>query len=54
MAKAYYDICPCKDCKKREAMCHATCVAYKKWKNNGAEIIEPFVDYKKKRRNRKR
>ena len=24
--------CPCKDCKKRNALCHSACDAYKKWR----------------------
>lgn len=50
MAKAYYDICPCKDCKERKVGCHENCVAYKEWKRNSVEVIEPYFDRKKKRR----
>ena len=51
MAKAYYGFCPCKGCKERKVSCHAKCVAYKEWKENGAEIkVDAGFDNKKKRR----
>ena len=51
MAKAYYDICPCKGCNERKIGCHANCEKYNSWKNNGVEINnEPFIDKKKRRR----
>ena len=38
MAKAYKDVCPCKDCNVRTATCHSVCKEYKDWKNSGIEI----------------
>lgn len=38
MAKAYKDVCPCKDCNKRTENCHGTCKEYKEWKESGIEI----------------
>ena len=42
MAKAYKDVCPCKDCNIRTVTCHSTCKEYKEWKESGIEIeVEP-------------
>jgi hypothetical protein len=50
MSIAYYGFCPCKGCNERKVGCHASCVAYKEWKKNSVEIVEPFVNKKRRRR----
>lgn len=42
MAKAYIDICPCKDCDKRITTCHSTCKEYKDWQSSGVEILKTY------------
>jgi hypothetical protein len=51
---AYYTICPCKDCKKREPLCHGKCKEYNEWKGNGVEIKEPFFEHPKRKRRLRR
>ena len=53
MAKAYQDVCPCKNCKERKIGCHAICVAYKEWKKKGIEIEVTFMNYQRRKRNGK-
>lgn len=50
MAKAYKEICPCKDCKKRTANCHGKCKDYNKWKASGVEIEKVYFFETIKRR----
>ena len=51
MPKSYKEICPCKDCKKRETGCHNKCEDYKEWKDSGKEIPPfPFIDWRKKKK----
>lgn len=52
--KAYKEICPCKGCSNRDAECHGKCERYVAWKKHGIEIKEPFIEYPKKRRLRRR
>ena len=53
MAIAYYGFCPCKGCNERKVGCHASCVAYKEWKKNSAEIKVNVVGFDKKKRRKK-
>jgi hypothetical protein len=50
---AYYTICPCKDCTKREPLCHGKCKKYEAWKNSGIEIKTVYIDHTMKRRRKK-
>lgn len=55
MAKAYKDVCPCKDCGRRKISCHNICGDYKRWKKSGVEIDKkPFFEIKKIRRKLKK
>lgn len=47
--KAYDWNCPCNGCEKRNAECHANCTAYKDWKKSGIEIVEPYIERKKRK-----
>ena len=49
MARAYKDVCPCKDCDKRVFGCHKNCTRYNEWKLNSVTIKKswyyPQIDY---------
>lgn len=51
---AYYTICPCKDCTKREPLCHGKCKDYNEWKGNCVEVKAEFMEFNTKRKRRLR
>ena len=48
MAKTYLEICPCKDCEKRNSTCHSSCEEYRRWQENGVQQErKPISNFKR-------
>lgn len=42
---------PCRDCLKRSAECHATCITYEKWKKGHIDELRGFYEEKARDKN---